>query len=153
MSGVRPVDVQSDPVRYPSNARTQVRNNAPADGFWGLDAGDNLAAVWSGKTGSMLPGSPFLLEDFTFFNSQAIADITGDDYPEIITGSGGYYLHAWTGDGAEGDRALLRALLQDLDRGRPIELAGDRATMTYGLTQHVARLVREDGLWKVEDLD
>ncbi len=45
MSGVRPVDVQSDPVRYPSNARTQVRNNAPADGFWGLDAGDNLAAV------------------------------------------------------------------------------------------------------------
>lgn len=60
---------------------------------------------------------------------------------------------AWTGDGAEGDRALLRALQQDLDRGRPVELAGDRATMTYGLTQHVARLVREDGQWKVEDLD
>lgn len=47
MSGVRPADVQNDPVRYPSNARTQVRNNAPSDGFWGLDAGDNLASVIS----------------------------------------------------------------------------------------------------------
>ncbi|MFO0604155.1 MAG: hypothetical protein U0324_13320 [Polyangiales bacterium] len=60
---------------------------------------------------------------------------------------------AWTGEGAEGDRAMLRLLQADLDRGRPIEVAGDRATMTYGATQHVARLVREDGLWKVEDLD
>ena len=60
---------------------------------------------------------------------------------------------AWTGDGAEADRAMLRLLQQGLDQGRPIELAGDRATMTYGTTQHVARLVREDGLWRVEDLD
>ncbi len=59
----------------------------------------------------------------------------------------------WTGDGAEGDRAMLRLLQEALDRGRPIELAGDRATMTYGVTQHVARLVREEGLWRVEDLD
>ncbi len=48
---------------------------------------------------------------------------------------------------------MLRLLQADLDRGRPIEVVGDRATMTYGATQHVARLVREDGLWKVEDLD
>jgi MYXO-CTERM domain-containing protein len=67
----------------------------------GTKGGDNLAAVWSGKTGAMLPGSPFLLEDFTFFNSQAIADITGDGYPEVITGSGGYFLHAYDGCGRE----------------------------------------------------
>ncbi len=60
---------------------------------------------------------------------------------------------AWRGEGAEGDRALLRLLQADLDRGRPIEVAGERATMTYGTTVHVARLVREDGLWRVEDLD
>jgi hypothetical protein len=47
MSGVRPADVQNDPVHYPSNARTQVRNNAPSDGFWGLDGGDNLATVFA----------------------------------------------------------------------------------------------------------
>lgn len=67
----------------------------------GTKGGDNLAAVWSGKTGAMLPGSPFLLEDFSFFNSQAIADITGDDYPEILAGSGGYYVHAYDGCGRE----------------------------------------------------
>lgn len=63
--------------------------------------GDHLLAAWSGKTGKMLPGAPFILEDFTFFNSQAIADLNGDDYPEILTGSGGYFLHAFDGCGRE----------------------------------------------------
>src|SRR5262249_24749339 len=30
---------------------------------------NNLLAIWSGKTGAMLPASPMVLEDFTFFNS------------------------------------------------------------------------------------
>ena len=47
MTGVRPGEVQTDPARYPSNGRTQVRNNFPSDGFWGLDAGDRLASVIS----------------------------------------------------------------------------------------------------------
>ena len=63
--------------------------------------GANLLAIWSGKTGAMLPASPMVLEDFTFFNSQAIADLDGDDYPEVITGSGGYFLHAFNGCGVE----------------------------------------------------
>ena len=63
--------------------------------------GDHLLAMWSGKTGRMLPASPIVLEDFTFFNSQAIADLNGDDYPEVITGSGGYFLHAFDGCGRE----------------------------------------------------
>ncbi len=64
-------------------------------------AGANLLAMWSGKTGAMLPASPMVLEDFTFFNSQAIANLDGDDYPEVITGSGGYFLHAFNGCGVE----------------------------------------------------
>ncbi|MBK7581432.1 MAG: VCBS repeat-containing protein [Myxococcales bacterium] len=61
----------------------------------------HLLAMWSGKTGHMLPGSPVVLEDFTFFNSQAIADITGDGYPEVITGSAGYFVHATDACGVE----------------------------------------------------
>jgi hypothetical protein len=54
----------------------------------------HLLAAWSGKTGKMMPGSPVPIEDFTFLNNHAIADISGDGYPEMITGSGAYFLHA-----------------------------------------------------------
>jgi hypothetical protein len=47
MSGVRPAEVQNDPVHYPANGRRQVRNTSPSDGFWGLDGGDNLASVFA----------------------------------------------------------------------------------------------------------
>lgn len=45
MSGVRPGEIATDPVHYPSSGRLAARNNYPSDGFWGLDAGDSLAAV------------------------------------------------------------------------------------------------------------
>ena len=54
----------------------------------------HLMAMWSGKTGKMMPGAPIVIEDYTFLLNHAVADITGDDYPEVITGSGGYFLHA-----------------------------------------------------------
>lgn len=61
---------------------------------------------------------------------------------------------AWTGPRGESDRRLLRLVQDALDRALPVEIAGDRATMTYGAaSQHVARLVREEGLWRVDDLD
>ncbi len=63
--------------------------------------GENLLAVWSGKTGAMLPGSPMVIADFTFFNNQAVADLNNDGYPEILTGSGGYFVHAYDGCGRE----------------------------------------------------
>src|SRR5262249_37151450 len=69
----------------------------------GTSNGQHLLAMWSGKTGAMMPGSPMTLEDFTFFNSQAIVDLNGDDYPEVITGSGGYFLHAYDACGREPD--------------------------------------------------
>ncbi len=47
LSGVRPGQVQMDLSRYPSNGRMQVRNNFPSDGFWSLDSGDQLAAVFA----------------------------------------------------------------------------------------------------------
>ena len=63
--------------------------------------GQQLLAMWSGKTGKMLPGSPVVLEDYTFLVNQTIADVSGDDYPEAITGTGGYFLHAADGCGRE----------------------------------------------------
>ncbi len=63
--------------------------------------GQNLLAMWDGKTGAMLPGSPVLLEDMTFYNSQAIADLNGDGYPEVITGTSGYFVHAADACGRE----------------------------------------------------
>ena len=44
-SGVRPIEVVNDLVHYPFHGRMQTRNNFPADGFWGIDAGDQLGAV------------------------------------------------------------------------------------------------------------
>ncbi|MCA9621792.1 MAG: VCBS repeat-containing protein, partial [Myxococcales bacterium] len=65
------------------------------------ESGQQLLSVWSGKDGQMLPASPFLLEDYSFFNSHAIADLNDDQYPEIMVGSGGYFLHAFDGCGRE----------------------------------------------------
>ncbi len=57
---------------------------------------------------------------------------------------------AWTGPRAEQDHAILRVLVQTLERGANPEVSGDTASLTYGAAgRYVARLVREDGLWKV----
>jgi MYXO-CTERM domain-containing protein len=92
---------------------------------------DHLLAIWSGKTGQMLPAAPFVLEDYTFFNSQAIADLNGDDYPEVLTGSGGYFLHAIDGCGREpegwpkftGQWIIPTPAIGDLDGDHKLEVA------------------------------
>lgn len=47
LSGVQPGEVVMDESRYPDAGRVFVRNNFPADQFWGLDAGDDLAVMIS----------------------------------------------------------------------------------------------------------
>ncbi|MFO0546821.1 MAG: FG-GAP-like repeat-containing protein [Polyangiaceae bacterium] len=93
--------------------------------------GDNLLAMWSVRTGKMLPASPMVLEDFTFFNSSAVADLSGDGYPEAIIGSGGYFLHAFDACGREpegfpkftGQWIIPSPALGDLDGDGTLELA------------------------------
>jgi MYXO-CTERM domain-containing protein len=60
-----------------------------------------LLAAWSGANGRMLPGLPAVLEDLPVFAGQAIADINGDDYPEVLIGTGGYFVHAVDACGRE----------------------------------------------------
>lgn len=54
----------------------------------------HLLAMWSGRTGAMLPGSPAVLEGYSWLQNPAIADIDGDGYPEVLAGSDGYFVHA-----------------------------------------------------------
>jgi hypothetical protein len=63
----------------------------------------HLMAAWNGKTGKMMPGMPMPIEDYTFLLNHAVADLNGDDYPEIITGSGAYFLHAVDACGHEAE--------------------------------------------------
>jgi glutathione S-transferase len=57
---------------------------------------------------------------------------------------------AWEGEGREEIERLLANLRANLNN--PIEVVGDRATMPYG-ERFSMQLVREDGVWKVEDPD
>jgi len=57
---------------------------------------------------------------------------------------------AWEGEAREEIDRLLAALEANLDQ--PIEVVGDRATMSYGESATV-HFLREDGRWKIEDPD
>jgi len=97
----------------------------------GTAPGGNLMAMWSLKTGTMLPASPMVLEDFTFLNSSAVADLTGDGYPEALIGTGGYFLHAFDACGREpegwpkftGQWIIPTPAIGDLDGDDKLEVA------------------------------
>jgi hypothetical protein len=48
-----------------------------------------------------LPGFPRNIEDWQFFLNPIAGDVDGDGNEEVITGSAGYLVHAWNGDGEE----------------------------------------------------
>jgi hypothetical protein len=46
LSGVRPAEVPEE-GRFPDDGRSLVRNNFPADYFWGIDGGDDLGQLFA----------------------------------------------------------------------------------------------------------
>lgn len=62
---------------------------------------DHQLAGWSTKTGEMLEGFPQIMEDIQFFLNPLIADVDGDDKPEVINTSGTFVVHAFSADGTE----------------------------------------------------
>ncbi|MHB8604411.1 MAG: S8 family serine peptidase [Thermoplasmatota archaeon] len=61
---------------------------------------DHLTA-WNTKTGSFLPGFPARMEDLQFLTDPAVVNVDATPAPEILEGSGGYLLHAWTALGTD----------------------------------------------------
>ncbi len=62
---------------------------------------EHLLGAWSTKDGRArglgdpLPGFPQQVRDYQFFMNPAVADVSGDGYPEAIVGTGGYYLEGF----------------------------------------------------------
>jgi hypothetical protein len=59
-----------------------------------LGAEDHLAA-FDAATGTYLPGFPARMNDLQFFNTPAIADVSGDGQAEVLEGSAVYDLRAY----------------------------------------------------------
>ena len=59
--------------------------------------------AWSGKDGVIFEGWPRQIEDVQFLSAIGVADVSGDDYPEVIAVSAGYLVHAWDKDGVEAE--------------------------------------------------
>jgi len=62
---------------------------------------DHLVGAWDALSGVFLPGFPQAIEDLQFFMNPAVGDLSGDGFPEVVTASGGYLVHAWDKDGYE----------------------------------------------------
>ena len=63
--------------------------------------GEHHISAWDPRTGNYLDAFPIPVEDFQFFVAPAIADIDGDGNAEVITGTGGYLVHAYDRFGRE----------------------------------------------------
>lgn len=76
-------------------------------GGWQNEPFAHQVGVWTTRRnelngrGNFLPGFPRRIEDYLFFMNPTSADVSGDGYPEVVVGSGGYYVRAWDACGRE----------------------------------------------------
>jgi hypothetical protein len=64
----------------------------------------HAVGAWSGVDGTSMVGFPRQIDDVAFMMTAALADVSGDGLPEVITGSGGGFLYAWDHTGALASR-------------------------------------------------
>jgi MYXO-CTERM domain-containing protein len=87
-------------------------------------------SAWDGKSGNFKKGFPRVIEDWVFFSTPAVADVDGDGKPEVLSGSGGYFVHGWNVNGDEpknfpkftGGWALATPTVGDIDGDGKLEL-------------------------------
>lgn len=101
---------------------------------------EHLVGAWDSVTGAPLPGFPKVIEDYTFFMNAAVADVSGDAYPEAILGTGGYYVRAVDACGREapgfpkftGQWIVPSPAVGDLDGDQSLEVVtGTRSGYVY----------------------
>ncbi|HJZ89184.1 MAG TPA: FG-GAP-like repeat-containing protein [Polyangia bacterium] len=61
---------------------------------------DHLLGCWSIERNQFLEGCPKRIDDYMFFMSASVADLDNDGIPEMVVGSGGYYVRAYNYKGA-----------------------------------------------------
>jgi len=92
---------------------------------------DHHVGAWDGKTLTYLPGFPQRIDDTQFFQNPIVADVDDDELPEVIVGSGGYYLRAWNYKGEQPDGwpkftggwIISSATVGDMDGDGTLEVA------------------------------
>ncbi len=62
---------------------------------------DHHLCAWDTLTGRFLEQWPRKIEDWMFFMNPIIVDLDDDTLAEVVSGSGGYLVHAWNHEGEE----------------------------------------------------
>jgi len=108
--------------------------------FWDMGHPKPCSNDVPGNCAFMFPGSPAVIEDYTFFHNATIADVSGDGYPETLVGTGGYYVRAVDACGREapgfpkftGQWIIPSVTLGDLDGDGKLEaVTGTRDGWMY----------------------
>ncbi len=60
---------------------------------------DHMLGIWSTKTGKLLKNYPQKMDEMMIFNYPYSSDVLGDDLPEILVGSSGYYVRGFNAGG------------------------------------------------------
>jgi len=62
---------------------------------------DHHVGAYGAVSGKYLPGFPQIVDDWQFFMNPSVADLDGDDLPEVVVGTAGFWLRAFNKDGKE----------------------------------------------------
>ncbi len=64
---------------------------------------DHLIGAWDARSARFLHAFPQIQDDWQFFLQPIVADVDGDDLPEVINASAGYYIRAYNRYGRQPD--------------------------------------------------
>jgi hypothetical protein len=96
--------------------------------------------AFDATTGAFIATFPRQIEDWQFLSGPVIADVKGDGTRQVITASGGGYLHAFDPAGTPGARATISTSLSDYSDFSepgpfPVFLGGGYVTSTPAIGQ------------------